>query len=181
MSEFHSELKQAFLDPDYRAAYADSFVDAWIALQIRVVREQREMTQKDLADVLGTTQTAISRLENANYSGRSISTLKNVAKALDCRLKVSLETYGSLIAEADKFSSDFLQRPTFNDEAQDVSGLPFASLSEGVFDNPKSNEKPPMTSGIENMATDRKYKADPKPSNVFQLFEEEPQQPPKAA
>lgn len=177
MSEFHSELKQAFIDPDYRAAYADSFVDSWIALQIRVIREQREMTQTDLADVLGTTQTAISRLENANYSGRSISTLKNVAKALDCRLKVSLETYGSLIGEADKFSSDFLRRPSFKDEVE----APFANLPESAFDDSENNRES-RSNSINNMATDAK--AETKQSNVIHLFPkkvfQEPQKPRKA-
>ncbi|MGA2412361.1 MAG: helix-turn-helix domain-containing protein [Candidatus Binataceae bacterium] len=76
MSEFHEQLKREFADPEYRAAYADSFADTWIALQIRAIREQRELTQKQLADNLHTTQTGISRLESANYSGRSMSTLK---------------------------------------------------------------------------------------------------------
>jgi transcriptional regulator with XRE-family HTH domain len=124
MSEFHEQLRKEFADPEYRAAYANSFIDAWIAMQIRSIREQREMTQKQLAEVLHTTQTAISRLENANYSGRSISTLKEVAKALDCRLKVSFETYGSLIGEADKFGTEFLRRPTFKDELSVLENVP---------------------------------------------------------
>jgi transcriptional regulator with XRE-family HTH domain len=122
MSEFHDNLWEEFEDGDYRASYADSFVDSWVAMQIRVIREQREMTQTDLADALGTTQTAISRLENVNYSGRSISTLKAVARALDCRLKVSFETYGSLIDEADKMSAESLLRPRFKDECAARTG-----------------------------------------------------------
>jgi transcriptional regulator with XRE-family HTH domain len=124
MSEFHDQLRKEFADPEYRVAYADSFVDAWIGLQIRAIREQREMTQKQLADMLHTTQTAISRLESANYSGRSISTLKEVAKALDCRLKVSFETYGSLIEDADKLCIEFLRRPTFAVELSAPGSMP---------------------------------------------------------
>lgn len=124
MSGFHEQLSKEFADPEYRASYSDSFLDAWIALQIRAIREQRKMTQKQLADVLHTTQTAISRLENANYSGRSISTLKQVAKAFDCRLKVSFETYGSLIEESDKLCIEFLLRPTFHDELSAFENVP---------------------------------------------------------
>jgi transcriptional regulator with XRE-family HTH domain len=123
MSEFHNQLISEFADSDYRSEYAGSFVDAWIALQIKVIREQRNLTQKQLAEALHTTQTAISRLENANYSGRTISTLKAVAKVFDCRLKVSFETYGSLIGEADKMSVDSLRRPSFDEEFPELGSV----------------------------------------------------------
>lgn len=145
MSEFHDQLWKEFTDPDYRIAYAESFLDAWIALQIRTVREQRGMTQKQLAQALDTTQTAISRLESANYSGRTISTLKNVASKLDCRLKVSLETYGSLIGEADKLSTEFLRRPSFKDALTNLGNLP--SDMEGHLKNSVS-----QSSGIAEMS-----------------------------
>jgi transcriptional regulator with XRE-family HTH domain len=153
MSELDNQLKEEFADPDYRAAYAESFVDAWIALQIRIIREQRGMTQKDLAEALHTTQTAISRLENVNYSGRTIGTLKNVAKAFDCRLKVSFETYGSLIGEAEKFSPEYLRRPNFKDESDGLSA-PLANLPAEVWDNSEPVKRP--YSGITDLVSDNR-------------------------
>ena len=159
MSEFHDQLRKEFTDSAYREAYADSFIDSWIALQIRVIREQRNMTQKDLANVLHTTQTAISRLENANYSGRSIGTLKSVAKAFDCRLKVSFETYGSLVEEAEEFSSGFLHRPNFKDEFASLANLPEDLTSS------ENSEKPPIDSTIKGMVAPQL----PRGPNVHQL------------
>ncbi len=166
MSEFHDHLRKEFSDPEYRAAYADSFVDAWIALQIRVIREQRDMTQQQLADALHTTQTAISRLESANYSGRSISTLKNVAKALDCRLKVSFETYGSLIEEADKLSTDFLRRPSFEEEF-----VVFGKLPPDVEGQPEDSMEPEL-GGLEQMSRGRvlQFQRESGPSGACELL-----------
>lgn len=162
MFEFHDQLWKEFANPDYRVAYADSFLDAWIALQIRTIREQRGMTQKELAGALDTTQTAISRLESANYSGRTISTLKNVASKLDCRLKVSLETYGSLIGEADNLSTEFLRRPSFKEELTNLGNLP--SDMEG---HPKDSVKS-QSSGIAEMSQGEVLQFQPRRTNPAQ-------------
>lgn len=53
-------------------------------------RKKRKLTQKDLADRVGTKQPVISRLETAN-SKPSISLLKRIAHALDTRLTVKFD------------------------------------------------------------------------------------------
>lgn len=116
MSELRENLRSEFLDREYREAYADTFVDTFVAMQIRAIREQRGMTQKELAEKIGTAQTGVSRLENANYSGRSISALKNVARQFDCWLRVSFESYGSLVEEAEGFGEEALRRPSFEED-----------------------------------------------------------------
>lgn len=60
---------------------------AWdIALQIQILRNKRGLTQKDLAGLTKTSQAAIARLENAEYTGYTLSTLEKVAVALDARV-----------------------------------------------------------------------------------------------
>jgi len=109
-----SEQKEKLKDEEYRYAYAESFLNSSIATQIVVLREQRNnMTQEELADAIGTKQAGISRFENINYSSWNIKTLKKIARALGCRLRVSFETFGSLLQEDQTFSEDSLQRPTF--------------------------------------------------------------------
>src|SRR5688572_22772190 len=106
-------FKEEFKDEDYRYAYAESFLNSSIATQIAVIREQRELTQEKLAELTGTKQTGISRIENSNYSGWSIKMLKKVARALGCRLRVTFETFGTLIQEDNNFSAEELRRPRF--------------------------------------------------------------------
>ena len=49
------------------------------------------MTQAALAEKCDMKQSALSRLESADYSGWSFKTLRRVAEALDARLQISIE------------------------------------------------------------------------------------------
>ena len=67
------------LEPEY--VLADSLITA---------RKKKKMTQKELAEKIGTKQPVISKLESAN-SKPSLSLLKRIASALDTRLFVKFE------------------------------------------------------------------------------------------
>jgi transcriptional regulator with XRE-family HTH domain len=116
MNQLRERLKKEFADPEYREVYAESFLNSSLATQLQVIREQRGMTQAQLAEKIGTKQAGISRIENVNYSAWNSATLRKIAFALGCRLKVSLETFGSLIDEAVAFNEKMLQRPSFEED-----------------------------------------------------------------
>lgn len=59
-----------------------------IALLIKT-RLHKRLSQKELAEKIGTKQSAISRLESGGYNP-SLSFLYKIADALDARLKVSV-------------------------------------------------------------------------------------------
>jgi ribosome-binding protein aMBF1 (putative translation factor) len=61
-----------------------------IAVQIYQVRTRAGLTQKQLARMIRTTQSVISRLEDADYDGHSINILERIARALNCRIEVRL-------------------------------------------------------------------------------------------
>src|SRR5207253_313439 len=61
-----------------------------VAQQLYDARTAAGLTQQELADRVGTTASVICRLEDADYDGHSLNTLRRVAAALDCRLEVSL-------------------------------------------------------------------------------------------
>jgi len=63
---------------------------AAIAAQIYDLRNKAGLTQKQLADLVGTTQSVISRLEDADYRGHTLSLLERIATALHCRVEVQL-------------------------------------------------------------------------------------------
>lgn len=110
MSVIVEQLRQELKDPEYSEGYAESFLDSYIATQIKVLREQREFSQSSLADLINTRQGVISRIESVNYSKWNLSTLKKLARAFRVRLHVSFETYGSLLEEVDTFSRKSLER-----------------------------------------------------------------------
>jgi transcriptional regulator with XRE-family HTH domain len=61
-----------------------------VARTIYDLRKQAGLTQKELAKLIGTTQSVISRLEDADYEGHSLSMLSRIAAALGQRLVFSV-------------------------------------------------------------------------------------------
>ena len=59
-----------------------------IAEQIYTLRTQAELSQRQLAKLVGTQQSVISRLEDADYDGQSLRMLRRIAAALHCRVQV---------------------------------------------------------------------------------------------
>jgi len=60
-----------------------------IAEQIYELRTKAGLTQKQLANLVGTKQSVISRLEDADYDRYSLPTLMKIAIALHRKLEVS--------------------------------------------------------------------------------------------
>jgi transcriptional regulator with XRE-family HTH domain len=73
----------AHIDPD------QGWFFARIAEQVAEQRKGRGLSQAELAELTGTTQSAIARLESGGRPPR-IDTLLRIAEALDCALVVDL-------------------------------------------------------------------------------------------
>jgi transcriptional regulator with XRE-family HTH domain len=110
MADISDALRNDLQKPEFSEGYAESFLDSFIATQLKVLREQNGWNQTQLAQRMGKKQTVISRSENVNYSAWNISTLKQYARAFRLRLRVSFETYGSLIDDVANFGRENLQR-----------------------------------------------------------------------
>lgn len=54
-------------DPDLQEMIQIAWVNAKVAQLIYATRTQAGLTQQDLADLIGTQQTVIAQLENADY------------------------------------------------------------------------------------------------------------------
>lgn len=116
MSESRDTLKKEFLDPEYRYAYAEDFLNTLIATQIRVLRDQRRLTQEEVSVLIGTKQAGVSRLENVNYSSWKTETLRKIARALKVRLKITFEDFTTLLDDAENFSRESLERVSFEED-----------------------------------------------------------------
>lgn len=80
-------LKQ---DPSF-AEELDKAGQAWdIAFQIYDLRKKARLTQKQLAELVGTKQSNIARIESAEYTGYTFTTLEKVTKALHARLEIRI-------------------------------------------------------------------------------------------
>jgi len=77
-------------DAERKASLQTERVNADVAQMINDLRQEAGITQKELADLIGTTQSVICRLEDADYNGHSLSMLSRIAKALNKRLSVKI-------------------------------------------------------------------------------------------
>jgi len=82
-------------DPSFKEKL-DRAGQAWdIAFQIIALREKAGLTQKQLADLVGTKQSNIARLESADYTGYTLKTLEKVTRALRSRLEIRIVASGT--------------------------------------------------------------------------------------
>ncbi|RJR47370.1 MAG: helix-turn-helix domain-containing protein [Deltaproteobacteria bacterium] len=77
-------------DRERRRSLEAERLHAQVARTIYDLRKQAGLTQKELARLIGTTQSVISRLEDAGYEGHSLSMLSRIAAALGQRLFFSV-------------------------------------------------------------------------------------------
>lgn len=75
-------------DPKLRKAIDRAVVNAEIAEMLYEARTSAGLTQRELAELAGTRQPVIARLEDADYRGHSLTMLQRIAAALDRRLVV---------------------------------------------------------------------------------------------
>ncbi len=59
-----------------------------VSRQIYEARAAAGLSQRELAGLVGTTQSVIARLEDADYDGHSLSMLRRIAAALGCAVEV---------------------------------------------------------------------------------------------
>lgn len=77
--------------PAYRKAFTRTLHQIELAVLVREMRETASMTQSELARKIGTTQSVIARLEDAEYTGHSLAMLERIAAACGVVLKLHAE------------------------------------------------------------------------------------------
>ena len=89
----HSEFveQRARKSATYRQTFARSLHQIDLALLVREMREDAELTQTELAKKVGTTQSVIARLEDAEYTGHSLTMLERIAAVCGVALKLHAE------------------------------------------------------------------------------------------
>jgi transcriptional regulator with XRE-family HTH domain len=116
MSELTETLREEFKDKETRHVYCDEFLNSSIATQIKVLREQREWTQRELAERAEMRQERISVLEDVNYSSWTINVLRRLAEAFDLTLTVKFESFGEKLFAIEDMSRETLEKPSFDED-----------------------------------------------------------------
>lgn len=74
--------------PERLMALEEARADDEVARKIFELRKKAGLTQAQLAKMVGTTASVISRLEDADYEGHSLAMLRRIAAALDKRVEI---------------------------------------------------------------------------------------------
>jgi DNA-binding XRE family transcriptional regulator len=83
-------LKKAKKREGFRKAYENLEGEYLLAREMLSARSKSGLTQEAVAELMGTTKSAVSRLESADKHIPSLTTLKKYAQAVGCDLEIKL-------------------------------------------------------------------------------------------
>lgn len=95
-------LREMLRDPQRRQEFFKAVTQDEIASQIRALRKKRELNQTEFAHAADMKQSAVSRIEQAEYSSWTLTTLFRVAAALNARWRIILQPAEDAIAELEQ-------------------------------------------------------------------------------
>lgn len=75
-------------DKQKAEAFDAELANAEVARKLYDLRTEAGLTQAELAKLVGTTTSVISRLEDADYDGHSLAMLRRIAAALNKRVEI---------------------------------------------------------------------------------------------
>jgi ribosome-binding protein aMBF1 (putative translation factor) len=84
-------VRERSTTPAFRAAYAERRLELEVAAMIHTLRRKRGISQRELARLAGTRQSAIARLEGAGEN-ITISRLQKIALLLGADVRIELTT-----------------------------------------------------------------------------------------
>ena len=93
-------------DIEFRRDFFHTQAVDGIAISIKTLRRMRNKRQIDLAQESGMLQSAISRIEQADYGKYSLNTLFRVADALGARLRISFDPVEDVVADYEKAETE---------------------------------------------------------------------------
>lgn len=83
-------LAKALKRKGFSEAYADLESEHLLVRELLGARMRAGLTQEEVAEAMGTTKSAVSRLEAAGKHSPSVSTLKRYAQAVGCDVEIRL-------------------------------------------------------------------------------------------
>ena len=85
LEELHEEIRR---DPARQVRYERELARLQLANEIVKLREARHWSQAELANRIGTKQSAVARMERSTYRGYTVSTLAKIAAAVGAHLDI---------------------------------------------------------------------------------------------
>ena len=119
MSTRKHQLTNLIRDKEFRPEFVDDYAQEILATQIRAIRENKQWTQQELGNASGgMKQAQVSRLEDPDYSGTTIKSLKRLARAFDLGLMVRFVRFTEFVDWIVEQSPDRFVPPSYDEEQQ---------------------------------------------------------------
>jgi transcriptional regulator with XRE-family HTH domain len=115
--KWNSKFVGKLRDKEYRHAYMVEGVRSWLARQIRLLREDRGWSQSDLGNQTGKPQSAISRLEDADYGRLSLQSLFDLAAAFDVAVLVQFVGWNDWLGQMDDVTANAMRVESFDERS----------------------------------------------------------------
>jgi transcriptional regulator with XRE-family HTH domain len=90
MTGFEQDLDDLFGDRTSPQGVAEASLAIDIAVQFAALRERRGLSQREVAERLGRTQQAVSKIERPTHNGHNLARLKEAVAVLDAYLDVTI-------------------------------------------------------------------------------------------
>ncbi len=84
-------LEKALKRKDFGTAYKQLAEEYALVKELLAARSRAGLTQEEVARSMGTTKSAVSRLESVGRHSPSVATLKRYAKAVGCEIEIRLQ------------------------------------------------------------------------------------------
>lgn len=113
---------------EYRESFVASHVSNTIAAQIFMMREDREWTQKALAEKAGMKQSRISAIEDPDFENIEIATLRRLASAFDVGLSVRFVPFSEIAVQAGNVGTSDLCVMNFDRDTLPIEQKPPSNI-----------------------------------------------------
>lgn len=114
MAVFSAKALEEFQDKEFRYAFIKETLRSRIAIQIRALRKQHGLSQKQLGELTGKHQHGISRLEDIAYGCLSVNTLLKLAEAYDVALIVEFCSFPRFTKDTEYMNETALEVSSFD-------------------------------------------------------------------
>lgn len=143
MSSKQEQMWNNLKNSDFRKQFIDEHISVGLAFQIRSLRNRQNLTQGDLANLMGIKQSLVSAWENPNYGKYNLGTLKELANAFDVGLMVRFVPFSLLVDRTVNLKSDDIAPPNFDEEeSHKVSFNALMAEVQKIIDAKQSQSEP---------------------------------------
>lgn len=151
------KLREKLKDKEFRRQWFRAQLEAHVPDMFRALREDRSLTQQELASLADMKQSAISRFEKSDEANWKFETLLTLAEALDAKLEITLVKAEDVIANYERREGGFPPKSSVLGAAGTSSQIMHNSAAHRFWvDSSSAINATAERTGLAGLSVDRK-------------------------